>query len=366
MVPAMAASNLSRQQECLHTPPMLPPFTNDFGFLADTAAAQAVIDGTYIPPPEMDPYLIELLQAMKMPESIRLRGLLDTSITLDDNRSGWMKQKERTAGEPTCLSFSHHKTACLDPDLNSIDTLLRSVPLLVGFSPEAWQTITDVEILKKPNEFRVSKMRLIQLMSPEFQINNKLIGRRILAHAEASSTVAPEQHGSRKHHKAINTCLNKKLLCDSMGQKRRAGAVAMNDARGCYDRICHAIAVLTLMSFGLPQRIACLLFTTLQRATHHIKTGFGRSPPAYGNEPGFSGIGQGNGLGPTLWALISTKLLFMMTTAGHGVHLVTALSLRAINLVGFAFVDDTDLFCAGATSTTSGEEMVAEFQRALD
>jgi len=40
---------------------MSPPFTDDFNYLADTPAARAVIDGTYNPPPGMDPYLVELL-----------------------------------------------------------------------------------------------------------------------------------------------------------------------------------------------------------------------------------------------------------------------------------------------------------------
>ena len=60
-----------------------------------------------------------------------------------------MKQRERTAGEPSCLSFAHYKAASYDEMLKSVDTLLRMVPLLVGYSQEAWQVITDVEILKK-------------------------------------------------------------------------------------------------------------------------------------------------------------------------------------------------------------------------
>ena len=79
-----------------------------------------------------------------------------------------MKQREQIAGEPSCLGFSHYKVASLHPMLNSVDTFLRMVPLLVGFSPEAWQVITDVKILKKAGELRVANMRLIQLMSPEF------------------------------------------------------------------------------------------------------------------------------------------------------------------------------------------------------
>ena len=87
----------------------------------------------------------------------------------------------------------------------------------------------------------------------------------------------------------------------------------------------------------------------------------------YGNEDvPLSGIGQGNGLGPMLWALISTKMLQMMEKADHGVHLLTSFSRQAISLVGFAFVDNMDLFLAGRAMDTVSEDMVAEFQSALD
>ena len=140
----------------------------------------------------------------------------------------------------------------------------------------------------------------------------------------------------------------------------------MNDAKGCYDRISHPIAVLVLMSYGLPQTLACTLISTLQKAVHHIKTGYGRSAAVYGNEVvPISGIGQDNGLGPTLWALISSKLLLMMWNAGHGVCVTSALSNTIVALVGFAFVDDTDLFCASDSSTSSALDLAPDFQKAL-
>ena len=55
----------------------------------------------------------------------------------------------------------------------------------------------------------------------------------------------------------------------------------------------------------------------------------------------------------------------MMQKAGHGVSMISALSLSLIQLVGFAFVDDTDLFCAGKTNTTSGEALSPDFQASL-
>jgi hypothetical protein len=103
--------------------------------------------------------------------------------------------------------------------------------------------------------------------------------------------------------------------------KKQAGAIAMNNAKGCFDRINHTFAILVLMSFGVSSVLARSLFKTLQTADHHIKTGYGRSDKAYGNndeEEPHQGIGQGNGLGPTLWALLSSILIKNMNLSIAG------------------------------------------------
>ena len=198
---------------------MSEPFTTDFGYLTNTPAALAAVRGIYLFPPDMDRFLVELLGVMATPARLKNKGLLNILVSEADNKLAWMKQKEMTAGKPSCLSFAHYKSASADPTLNAANTLLRNVPLLVGFSPSSWQTITDVKILKKPNQYRVAKMQLIQLLPPVFQMNNKMIGRKILAHAEECNAVSPDQHSSRKNHKSIYTCLNKKLTCDIFQQK---------------------------------------------------------------------------------------------------------------------------------------------------
>jgi hypothetical protein len=99
---------------------------------------------------------------------------------------------------------------------------------------------------------------------------------------------------------------------DDFRQKPQSRAIAMNDAKGCFDRINHTFTILVLMSFGVSAVLARSLFETLQKADHHIKTGYDGSDKAYGNnnepEP-HQGIGKGNGLGPTLWALLSLILI---------------------------------------------------------
>jgi hypothetical protein len=49
------------------------------------------------------------------------------------------------------------KAASQDVVLAAIDTHMRSLPYTKGFSPQSWQLITDVEILKKAGVYDVGK-----------------------------------------------------------------------------------------------------------------------------------------------------------------------------------------------------------------
>jgi hypothetical protein len=158
----------------------MPPLLDIMRYLMDNdEIAQQVMDGNFIPPEGTDEVAIELLETPKVEESVRLLGPLDMSISTDDNRTGWRKQKKRTASEPTGLGFNHYKTSCLTKDLNEIDSFLRTAPLQLGISPKLWQVITDFQIFKCSNIFHVDSMRLIQLMDAEYNMCNKTLGKRV-------------------------------------------------------------------------------------------------------------------------------------------------------------------------------------------
>ena len=84
----------------------------------------------------------------------------------------------------------------MDHKLNSIHILLQSVPIHLGFSPPAWQTMTDVEILKGIQQTHVDKFRTIQLMDPEFQINNN--NNNILFILPETGDYSPVRMGARR------------------------------------------------------------------------------------------------------------------------------------------------------------------------
>jgi hypothetical protein len=78
------------------------------------------------------------------------------------------------------------------------------------------------------------------------------------------------------------------------------------------------------------------------------------------------GVYQGNGAGPVIWAVVSSPVLQLLKKEGYGAFFKAAISGNAIRLVGYAFVDDTDLIQTGRSSTDSSEYVFTQAQKALD
>jgi hypothetical protein len=74
---------------------------------------------------------------------------------------------------------------------------------------------------KKVNSLRAENLRTIVLMEADFNFLNKIIGRRIMANAEAARSIAEERFGSRKQKSSILHALNKQLAIEILQQDRK-------------------------------------------------------------------------------------------------------------------------------------------------
>ena len=84
------------------------------------------------------------------------------------------------------------------------------------------------------------------------------------------------------------------------------------DLKSCYDRVAHAPAYLAMRSFGIPSEPIESMFSTIQNMQYYTFTAHGMSTKSFGGlEEGFSaapnGLGQGNGDGPAIWSVVSSK-----------------------------------------------------------
>jgi hypothetical protein len=221
--------NSRRFLQTSETPFMTFPLLDEFRYLAQGHATSAVLDGTYIPPPGTDVHAQILLLQLKMDPVVAAAPPMNVVFSIEQHMKGWRKAREFTATGLSGLTFSHFIGATYDPMLASFDATMANIPYASGYSPLCWQAGTDVMIPKSTTSLRVDKFRTLLLLDPEFNQNNKILGRSLMARAEQYSQMPDEQYGSHKKHRAIEAALNKALTQDIWHQKKQSGALCSND-----------------------------------------------------------------------------------------------------------------------------------------
>jgi len=111
------------------------------------------------------------------------------------------------------------------------------------------------------------------------------------------------------------------------------------------------------------------MFTTIQNLQHHVQALYGNSSLWASTEiwaVPVAGIGQGNGAGPQIWAVVSTPILNLLRQEGYGAAFKAAISSNQIQFVGYSFIDDTDLIQTSLTIHTSSAETLLMMQAALN
>jgi hypothetical protein len=331
-------------QQTSNTPMMKGALAQDLGYDGLTASGTAILKGTYLYPPDTGKCTQEFLQHLQLVRTDQPNPTARITPTMF--QEGWKKMKEQTSAGISGLHFGHFKSCALNDFLTEYESCLSHIPFASGFSPSPWQYGVNVMIRKKAQIDSVTGLRTVVLTEADFNFNNKILGKMTLDHAGKTRTLAKEQYGSRKGKRAIDQAIHKCLTYDILRQMRAPGALCSNDAKSCYDRIVHSVAMLAYQRLGIPHPPIQCMIHTIQNMKHHIRTTFGDSAFTLSNDGSlipYQGVLQGNGASPATWVVISTSLLDMMRSAGNGGHFIEPISGKTTHTVGFAFVDDTDL-----------------------
>ncbi|MGL5936571.1 MAG: endonuclease/exonuclease/phosphatase family protein [Cetobacterium sp.] len=367
---ALLQVNENKTRASDNTPFMQGELLRDFGYRQNTAAHEEVLQGTYKIPETCHPATERVLRGLARPSSTReSKGFrVRTHITTEDHIKGWKRQKERTSGGMSGLHFGHYKAHLQDKLLAAFDASMRSVAYTTGYALSRWKKGLDVQLLKKTNDFKATNLRTILLLEPDHNMNNKVIGNDAMRAGERLAAHARDNYGSRKGLRAAEVSMNQTLTYNSIWARRGRAVIMSNDAKGCYDRIAHTVVNLALQRLGVPKPAVQSMLTVIQEMEHHIRTAFGDSKGTYGNnsrQPPPQGILQGSGAGPAGWAAIAAVIIKAMKDEGFGYKVWTLIRQRAVEIVGFAFVDDTDLIHAAHDRKTPTQRTLQEAQAAL-
>jgi Reverse transcriptase (RNA-dependent DNA polymerase) len=359
--------NIRRLTQASTTPTMLQSQIDIFGSKADTQRAEEILKGELVNTEGVHPSIQKMAPYLTTPTAITQLPPIRHDITTTEYVRMWKRNREYTSTGTSGLHFGHFQASCEDTQLCSFDKRLLEITLHTGYTLQRWYKGIDVMIPKKIGSNRVDKLRTIVLMEPDCNFGNKIIGKRVMAMAEKAGTIAPEQFGSRKKKSSIIHAVNKQITTDILRQDRKDFCMIILDAKQCYDRITHLYAAFALKRQGASTNMVNILFDTISNMEHQIRTSFGDSDSTYKQSDNrFHGILQGNGAGPTIWAMISTTMLDRLRDKGIGATIQTAKGHRIL-IPAFAFVDDADLIqeLHSQQDVTSPQQAVSEWNEGL-
>jgi len=118
---------------------------------------------------------------------------------------------------------------------------------------------------------------------------------------------------------------------------------------------------------GIPKSEVDCIFMMLQEAAHRVPTGYGDSTSHCGGtveETPMYEICQGNGAGPAIGAVLSS--LYIQRKKGFGFYFFTPQSEKEVQVVGYAFVDDSDLGGERLKNGGNWQELLQKLQASVN
>ena len=123
--------NKAKYTQCYPTPMLQEPMVSKLGYLAFNANLEAILQGTYQLPAELDFLTAAFLDELKKPDKMELNSCLDT-IPVKEHIEAMRRVKENTSSGMSGLHYGLWKANAEVEELATIDAILREIPYKTG------------------------------------------------------------------------------------------------------------------------------------------------------------------------------------------------------------------------------------------
>ncbi len=148
---------------------------HDFGYLTNTPAPKAVLDGTYFPPPNTDTATKELFNKIATIQKKIPKDFVSYVITPAHWKQYWAIVNKETSSSESSLHFGHYIVGCRSNIIAHYHAARVTVILAHAIQLERWPRGLSVMLKKMLGVLLVTKLRAILLMEVDFNASNKII-----------------------------------------------------------------------------------------------------------------------------------------------------------------------------------------------
>ena len=302
-------------------------------------------------PPEWnveDGLLRSFLASFAIPENLKGKRDIKSTITAEDFKYGISGWQESTSTSPSGRHLGHYKSIVQDAKLLSVQVKMMNIAIKKGIALDRWCKSVTVMIEKDIGVPKIHRIRVIHLYEADYNLFLKLQwGSRLVKHGEKHKGLNDQNFGSRKDRTAMEPVLLKHLSYDLSHQSRTNLATFDNDASACYDRIIVALAMLAARRLRMPRNAVQTHAEALRMMRYYVKTVHGISEDCYKGtvfEPLF-GTGQGSGASPAAWLTLISILLNTIDRElpDDRMTFLDPLTKKPHSRLADAYVDDTML-----------------------
>jgi hypothetical protein len=139
-----------------------------FGYMANTKAAEEVLNGTYQCAQDINDGTRDLFQEIGWLRSIIPKNSVSTTWTPEGWADSWSGKREETSSSQSGLHFSHYIAGAKSPVIARHDSLKATICNKWGFSLDRWGNGLSCMLEKVPACCLVDKLRSILLMEADF------------------------------------------------------------------------------------------------------------------------------------------------------------------------------------------------------
>ena len=294
------------------TPFTTASLTEHLNWTASTPAADEILQGSYVPSPEVSQMCTEVLAECRALAQLDSIPAEMTAEAFEGKIKAW---REATTTSPSGRHLGRYKalyapsTYLPDPDENKDgdyeqflakqQDIAKVVVQIINFCIRhghvlcRWKQIVNTMIFKDTGVYCI---RVIHIYKADFNLLLAVKWRELLCAADQGAIINKGQFGGRPGHKAKYLALLEELRIDISYLTRRT--------------LITFFASLINRKYGLHRQLAVVHGKTLKEVQFKLRTAIGISESEYSHSTQFPlyGSGQGSGNSPALWLFISATL----------------------------------------------------------
>mmetsp|Transcript_19971 Transcript_19971/g.30637 ORF Transcript_19971/g.30637 Transcript_19971/m.30637 type:complete len:205 (-) Transcript_19971:286-900(-) len=140
----------------------------------------------------------------------------------------------------------------------------------------------DIMLQKKPNNFNISKMRIIKIFEADINFLLKHIGKRVMRSVEKNKGFSDMQHGFRKRRNTYHSAMSIITAINIFRQARTGFALVETDCKAAFDCCIPEIVKMSWLSKRVPPHTAEFISNHQTQTTYNVTAGGLVSSCSYG------------------------------------------------------------------------------------